>query len=360
MEHCAEHEIPKNSSQVVDLEFEFCDYTQRLIVATLLALWSFIAVLDNSIVILAVVLSKRLRTPTNVFIVNLSVADLLTGFFFAWQVPALVAPNGWPLPGWLCSVVSVGTTTGVGCSIHSLAFIALNRLLLVTKPLSVYQSVYTRRKMTIMVILTWLIPLLTASLPGIFGLVELGYDFQYKFCTFVDRNNMTLWYDFIIVFTNYPIPLIILIGSYYQIYRHIKRHSARQAAHATNAAWKTGTGTRQQSGNQLQMEITKNTFYIVCAFILCLTPYSVCILVDTLKPAVPYAVTVLLLNSWINPIIYATKHPHFKTVFRSIFLCKCTEIPEAADFIRAIRAKSSVDFTCDLQYEKAKVTTLKV
>ena len=76
MEHCAEQEIPKNSSQVVDLEFEFCDYTQRLIVATLLALWSFIAVLDNSIVILAVVLSKRLRTPTNVFIVNLSVADL--------------------------------------------------------------------------------------------------------------------------------------------------------------------------------------------------------------------------------------------------------------------------------------------
>lgn len=358
MDHCAEHQSPTNSSLQVEFEFEFCDYTQRLIVAALIAVWCLIAILDNSVVILAVVLSKRLRTPTNVFIVNLSVADLLTGFFFAWQVPALVAPDGWPLPGWLCSVVSVGSTTGVGCSIHSLAFIALNRLLLVTKPLSVYQSVYTCRKMTGMVILTWLIPLLTASLPGIFGLVELGYDFQYKFCTFIDRNNMAVWYDFIIVFTNYPIPLLILIGSYYQIYRHIKRHSARQAVYV-NSAWKTA-GTRQQNGNQLQMEITKNTFYIVCAFILCLTPYSVCILVDSLQPAVPYAVIVLLLNSWINPIIYATKHPHFKTVFRSIFLCKCTEIPEAADFIRAIRAKSSVDFSCELQYEKAKVTTLQV
>ena len=349
----------KNSSCNVHFEFEFCDYTQRVIVAIVIAVWSLIAITDNSLVILAVLLSKRLRTPTNVFIVNLSVADLLTGFFFAWQVLALVSLNGWPLPQWFCSVVSVGSTTGVGCSIHTLAFIALNRLLLVTKPLSVYQTVYTCKKMIVMISLTWMIPLLTASMPGIFGLVELGYDHQYKFCTFVDRNNRAIWYDFIIVFANYPLPLVIVVVSYYKIYRHIKQHSARRALHFATA-WKS-SGTRQQNANLLQMEITKNTFYVVCAFIMCLTPYAVCILVDSLEPAVPYAVIVLLLNSWINPIIYATKHPHFKTVFRSICFCKCSDIPEAADFLRAIRTRSSTDFSQDgHQFEMGRTSTLHV
>ncbi|XP_038044777.1 rhodopsin, GQ-coupled-like [Patiria miniata] len=355
MDTCAD--LFKNASFGEDSEFVFCDFTQRVIVAAILAAWSLIAIIDNSLVIIAVMLTKRLRTATNVFIVNLSVADLLTGFSFAWQVLAVVSQDGWPLPNWLCSVVSVLGTTGIGCSIHTLGFIALNRLLLVTKPLSFYQTVYTCKKMAAMITLTWLVPLLTATLPGIFGLVQLGYDYKYKFCTFNDRLKMAVWYDYIIVLVNYPVPLLVVIVSYVKIYKHIKHHSTKRAQFI-NAAWKLPTGTRQQ--NQLQIDITKNTFYVVCAFVVCLTPYAICVLVDALNPAVPYTATILILNSWINPIIYATKHPHFKEIFKSICFCRCSEIPEPTiNFLRVIRAKSSADFSHD-GYEMGKVSTAPV
>ncbi|XP_022080002.1 rhodopsin, GQ-coupled-like [Acanthaster planci] len=206
--------------------------------------------------------------------------------------------------------------------------------------------------MAVMITVTWLVPLLTATLPGIFGLVELGYDNKYKFCTFDDSLKMAVWYDYIIVLVNYPVPLLVLIVSYGKICRHIKQHSTKRVQFV-NVAWKTARARRQ---TQVQIDITKNTFYVVCAFIVCFTPYAICILVEPLNPAVPYTATILLLNSWINPVIYATKHPHFKEIFKSICCCRCSEIPEPTiAFLRVIRAKSSVDQSPD-EYETGKMS----
>lgn len=85
-----------------------------------------------------------------------------------------------------------------------------------------------------------------------------------------------------------------------------------------------------------QIEITKNLFYVLCAFLICISPYLFVLLLDDKQgaPFVPYAATILMFNSCINWVIYATKHPYFKNIFKAILLCRWKTIPEPIDSVR--------------------------
>lgn len=86
-----------------------------------------------------------------------------------------------------------------------------------------------------------------------------------------------------------------------------------------------------------QVEITKNLFYVLCAFLVCITPYLILLVFNDDGPLAafaPYAAACLMVNNCINWIIYATKHPHFKVVFKCILTCKWREIPEPVGWLR--------------------------
>lgn len=84
------------------------------------------------------------------------------------------------------------------------------------------------------------------------------------------------------------------------------------------------------------LQITKNLFYIVCAFLICLTPYFMVFLFNLKSAAVIYAASAIFFNSCVNPFVYATKHPHFKKVFKCILKCNIKSVPEPADFLRSL------------------------
>lgn len=89
-----------------------------------------------------------------------------------------------------------------------------------------------------------------------------------------------------------------------------------------------------------QLQITCNLFIVVCVFIVSLSPYFVVFLLNVKGDAVLYASSFVFINSCVNPLIYAFKHPHFKTIFKFILLGKFREIPERADFLKSINALS--------------------
>ena len=75
-----------------------------------------------------------------------------------------------------------------------------------------------------------------------------------------------------------------------------------------------------------KIKITNNLFNVLCAFVLCLLPYILCLIFD-MQEVRPYAGMIVHMNSCLNPIIYATKHPDFKKTFRAILCCKFSDIP---------------------------------
>ncbi|XP_038044716.1 G-protein coupled receptor moody-like [Patiria miniata] len=351
-------------------EFEFSDYNQRVVVAVLYLIASVLGIIGNSLVIFAVILSRKLRTTTNAFVVNLSVADLLTSLVIPWDAVELLGKDGQPINAWICSVVAVLQYTTVGCSMYTLASVGLNRLLLITRPATVYRIIDTPRKITVWLVVTWLVPLLIVLVPPLMDIGGVGYNRKYHNCGSKSYHPRSDTYDVIIAGVLYPIPLITIIVCYALIWRHLNRHAKKMLSapedpgqtlnNCSSSAPATlsvsvirspsaprqlnraptrsqGTVISRSRMNRRQYEITRNMLYVVCAFLLCLTPFAICLFYDNSDPFLPYASAILVFNICVNPLIYATKHRDFKTVFRCILRRKWEDIPEPSDVLKTLR-----------------------
>ncbi|XP_022079997.1 G-protein coupled receptor moody-like [Acanthaster planci] len=348
--------------------FEFSDYTQRVLVATMFLSAFVVGTVGNSVVLLAVLLSKKLRTTTNAFVVSLSIADLLTCLVIPWDAIALLGRDGLPVGEWVCKVVAIAQATTVGCSLYMLASIGLNRLLLITRASTTYRVIYTPRKIAVWLILAWLLPLLIVLLPPVLDVGAVGFNPKYHICGSISSHPRSNNYDLIIAGTLYPVPLVTIIICYILIWRHLYLHAKKMVGspeasidstdnrlsvvsksvvtinsihshHLPQSPTRSRTVSRSRMSRR-QTEITKNMFYIVCAFMLCLTPYAICLFFDDSDPALPYAAAILFINSCVNPFIYATKHPHFKTVFGCIFRRQWDHIPDPSDTLKTLRKRT--------------------
>lgn len=365
---------------VPPLEVALKNYNERIILAVISLLIALFGFLGNCLVILAVGLSRKLRTATNVYVVNLSVADLCTCVFLPWHMVALLS-DGWPLPDWICIITAAVSIIFVGSSILTLALIALNRLYLITQPKDKYRSFYTLRNLLATTAFTWILPTLTVCLPLAFGIGSLGYDPQYTRCGPQHLSEADNLHDMIIASVLYPVPLIIIVVCYYKIFVHIREHTKSMSAKLSSAASELSsnsqsypqsskggaeshvsqpdtkinrstpapktTGAMQKGLSRRQVEITKNLFYVVCAFIICLTPYSVGLMVPGSDHFVPYAGAILLINSCINPVIYQVKHPYFRATFTAIIHCRFHDIQEPVPLLRAaLSSRSASPVNC--------------
>ncbi|KAJ8026151.1 hypothetical protein HOLleu_33911 [Holothuria leucospilota] len=82
-----------------------------------------------------------------------------------------------------------------------------------------------------------------------------------------------------------------------------------------------------------QTYITQNLLFVVATFLVFFAPINATILLGTNDFTRHLTVSFLLLNSCVNPIIYAVKHPHFRQVFKCILLCKLERIPQRGSCI---------------------------
>ncbi|XP_038068152.1 trace amine-associated receptor 8b-like [Patiria miniata] len=333
-------------------------YGERIVLAVAMSIIAVVGSVGNGLVILSVALSRKLRTATNVYVVSLSTTDLLTCLCLPWHVLGAVSIDGWPIGMWICSAFGGLTIIFVGSSIITLAFIAVNRLFLITQPSTRYRTLYTRKMLLVTTLVAWLLPFVTVTLPPLLGVGKLGYDEKYLRCGPVQTSGGPLSnpYDMIVSAVLYPIPMLVIVVSYVKIFLYIKHHTKTiltpniaPSDHSSSSYPKSPTAnnngtphpgtlspvnsTRRRLSRR-QVEITKNLFYVVCAFVLCLTPYSVGLMIPAADHFTPYAGVILLLNSCVNPVIYAAKHPYFRTVFVCIVTLKFSKIPEPSSFLR--------------------------
>ena len=185
-----------------------------------------LAITGNSLVLAAVAKNKKLQTVTNVFVVNLSVSDCLSSFAFLCSVLGMASTTPrYPLQSDIPCVVSAGLVfIAVGCSMQSLAIIALNRCLLITRPKETYQWLYTPKKIFLMVLGSWLVPACGIVLPPVTGVGDLGFDPESRTCSDIDTHPMGATYDKVQFWVLYPAPLAVMVVSYVLIWRHVKRH----------------------------------------------------------------------------------------------------------------------------------------
>ena len=200
------------------------NHTQRFIIGTVFVAISIIGSIGNSLVILAIALSRKLRNATNCFVGNLACADLLSCLWLPFNAIAMLSITGWHLPDWICTLVGTVSMNCVGASVLTLAFTAFNRWYLLSRSKEMFQKLYTPRNITLMMLFTWFYPFLLLVVPHFSGYITLGYSYEYKLCA-VDTGSERVYYfcmmaGLLIILPAFAAILVI----YFRIYRLVAKH----------------------------------------------------------------------------------------------------------------------------------------
>lgn len=209
-----------NSTEETTEAFVFT-YEQRCVVALFFIIIAMLCIIGNSVVVLAVLISEKLWNATNAFVLNLAFADLVTGLTLPFNVMALLSMESYPAPSLLCTFAAYTMFTSVGCSLYTLASIAFNRLILITKPMW-YGVIFTDRIILVWIILLWGLPLFQTAMPTVLGAGEIGYNQKYGVCAQLDVSNA---YDFAQAVGLFPISLLLIVVCYIRIYFYLRKHN---------------------------------------------------------------------------------------------------------------------------------------
>lgn len=319
------------TEQTTTEEHSFDDYTQRLVIGILQCVISAVGILGNTVVILTVILSKRLQTRTNFFVVNLALADLLTCLTLPFQAYSILQDKEVDLQhtptispfhafGIVCKAVATLMWLGVGTSIISLALIAVVRLYVITKSRQTYTRVFRCRNLFLLAFLAWLVPFLLLFLPPQFDVGEVGYSHRFRFCS---TNSEIKSHDMYSIINGIAIPVpcfVVIVICYTRIYLFVRKVSLDVVLMANSGPCDVRTPTTPRTTLEIalfrrQVKVAKNLFIVICAFVLCVTPLGITISLPMEDfDVLPWTFTFFCISCCINPIIYGLKHPQFQEV----------------------------------------------
>ncbi|XP_062989179.1 melanopsin [Elgaria multicarinata webbii] len=281
--------------------------------------------LGNLLVIYAFCRSRGLRTPANMFIINLAVSDFLMSIT---QCPVFFTNSlnkRWIFGEKACELYAFsGALFGIA-SMITLTVIALDRYFVITRPLASI-GVMSKKKAWLILLGVWLYSL-AWSLPPFFGwsayvpeglLTSCSWDYI-TFTPSVRAYTMLL---FCFVFF---IPLIAIIYSYVFIFRAIK-DTNRAVQKITPDSSKESQRLFQRMKNEWKM--AKLALMVILLYVISWSPYSVIALMafagysHILTPFMNSIPAVIAKASAIhNPIIYAIAHPKYRMAIAKFLPC---------------------------------------
>ncbi|KAJ8022902.1 Tachykinin-like peptides receptor 99D [Holothuria leucospilota] len=184
----------------------------QILLAILFATITVLGVGGNAIVIYIVLWNRRMRTPTNYFIVNLAVSDFLSALMcinFTYYATMYMA---WPFGRFMCKLVQFVQNASISVSIFTLVVISLDRYFVILYPL---RPKLGKTKALIIISLIWVCSCAFACPVAIH--TDL-VDFEtFYHCSESDNFKGDKVYSYCAICVQYVLPLIILGATYGRI-----------------------------------------------------------------------------------------------------------------------------------------------
>ncbi|XP_066549308.1 melanopsin-A [Amia ocellicauda] len=300
------------------------DHAHYTIGAVILAV-GITGILGNFLVIYAFSRSRSLRTPANMFIINLAITDLL---MCLTQAPIFFTTSmhkRWIFGEKGCELYAFcGALFGI-CSMITLMVIALDRYFVITRPLASI-GVMSRKRALVILSVVWLYSL-GWSLPPFFGwsayipeglLTSCTWDYM-TFTPSVRAYTMLL---FTFVFF---IPLIVIMYCYFFIFRAIR---ATNKAVSRISSDDNKDSVKKFTRMKNEWKMAKIALIVILLYVISWSPYSTVALTafagysDLLTPYMNSVPAVIAKASAIhNPIIYAITHPKYRSAIAKYIPC---------------------------------------
>ncbi|XP_077075699.1 trace amine-associated receptor 13c-like [Siphateles boraxobius] len=303
---CQEYSCPERS-------VSFSVYVILYMSAAAVAL---LTVCGNLLVIISVSHFKQLHTPANILILSLAASDLLIGVFVMPLYLPWLIESCWISGPVMCSVFKLVNFQATSVSVHTVALIAVDRFLALHSPFFYSEKIFPT-VICIATLFNWLFSLLYN-----FTILFINGNFTFicpgECVSTID--GVSSFIDLLIVFLM-PCTLIIIL--YTHVFVIARKHvTAIRALQVYNSK----ESSKNRVSDKIERKAAKLLGILVFVFLLCLLPYYICSLVVSYNAELFYVrdvtVTFFLLNSTINPIIYALFYPWFQKSLKLIFSYK--------------------------------------
>lgn len=182
-----------------------------------------LTVIMNILVLFAVRRERTLHTVGNLYIVSLSLADLIVGATVMPLNLVYLLEDEWRLGRVLCQFWLVMDYVASTASIFSLFILCLDRYRSVRQPLR-YLKYRTRGRATLMICgawllsMTWIVPILGWR---VFATVDRKPELESKCDT--DFRFVT-WFKVVTAILNFYIPSFLMLGFYARIFISVRQH----------------------------------------------------------------------------------------------------------------------------------------
>ncbi|XP_070696795.1 melanopsin-A [Pempheris klunzingeri] len=308
------------------------DHAHYTIGSVILAI-GITGMVGNFLVIYAFCRSRSLRTPANMFIINLAITDLLmcvtqTPIFFTTSMH-----KRWIFGEKGCELYAFcGALFGI-CSMITLTVIAVDRYFVITRPLTSI-GVLSRKRALLILMAAWVYSL-GWSLPPFFGWSAYVPEGLLTSCTwdYMTFTPSVRAYTMLLFTFVFFLPLIIIIYCYVFIFRAIR--TTNQAVGKMNGSIH-GHGGSSNSRDSLknfrrlqnEWKMAKIALIVILLYVISWSPYSSVALTafagyaDMLTPYMNSVPAVIAKASAIhNPIIYAITHPKYRLALAKYIPC---------------------------------------
>uniref|UniRef100_A0A8C6WZ36 Adrenoceptor alpha 1Bb n=1 Tax=Neogobius melanostomus TaxID=47308 RepID=A0A8C6WZ36_9GOBI len=183
-----------------------------------LVLGAFIvfAIAGNILVILSVVCNRHLRTPTNYFIINLAIADLLLGTMVLPVSATQEILDYWVFGRVFCDIWAALDVLCCTASIMSLCVISIDRYIGVSHPLQ-YPGIVTERRALLAMLGVWVLSIVISIGP------LLGWKQPPSPDDTVCLITEEPFYALFSSLGSFYIPLVVILAMYCRVYIVAKR-----------------------------------------------------------------------------------------------------------------------------------------
>ncbi|XP_036451446.1 trace amine-associated receptor 7c-like [Colossoma macropomum] len=267
---------------------------------------------------------KELHTPTNMLILSLSVADLLVGLFVMPVNIMQLIDSCWYLGKVACSIFPLINNLSMSASLCNLILIAVDRYIAISDPL-LYSSRVTVCKASMFIFLGWCFSLLYVIILMYINdhLTPSQISSKcYGECVLVIKHSWVI-VDLVVFFIT-PCSVILVL---YSLIFNVARRQAKAVRAVRNDA-SNGHGSKVSSSSETKAG--KTLSLVIFVYISCWIPSYLCSLSVGSVTSVSIMWTVfiwlILINSSLNPLIYAIFYQWFRTSAKHILTCRICEI----------------------------------
>ncbi|XP_070979504.1 trace amine-associated receptor 6-like [Oncorhynchus clarkii lewisi] len=273
---------------------------------------SAVTVFLNILVIISISHFKQLHTPTNLLILSLAVSDLLVGLIVIPATTIAIMESCWSFGEYFCVFQFYISCLCTSLSLGNLVLISIDRYVAVCDPL-LYHSKITITRMMCCISITWCCCILyDATIIKNFVNVQVPSRCL-KECFIVEGLN---WVTIIDLLLKTVVPCSIIMTLYMKIFV-VARSQARKVF-SKEAASVSCVQTVQ--ANKSERKAAKTLSIVVFNYFICWTPSLFIFFLSFLSENVSLLIISFLplVNSLINPIIYAFFYPWFKVTAKII------------------------------------------